>query len=219
MPISAKPYRHKIFSTVKGKRMAYVEHGRGDAIVFQHGNPTSSYLWRNIMPYCEGLGRLIACDLIGMAIPTSSITPVQSVTPIPNIATISIWCGTRSAWATKSLWCSNTGARLWASTGPTRTATEYAASSTWKRVVTPLTWADWPELTWPRMIPIEGKPADMVKVVESYAAWLAKADVPKLFINADLDPGRPAARALPRLGEPDRSDGERAPFSPGGQPR
>ena len=66
MPISAKPYRLKTFATVDGKRMAYVEHGSGDAIVFQHGNPTSSYLWRNIMPYCEGLGRLIACDLIGM---------------------------------------------------------------------------------------------------------------------------------------------------------
>jgi len=46
--------------------MAYVDEGQGDAIVFQHGNPTSSYLWRNIMPHCEGLGRLIACDLIGM---------------------------------------------------------------------------------------------------------------------------------------------------------
>jgi haloalkane dehalogenase len=42
-----------------------------------------------------------------------------------------------------------------------------------------------PTLTWPRMIPIEGKPADVVKVVQDYGAWLAKADVPKLFINAD----------------------------------
>ena len=42
-----------------------------------------------------------------------------------------------------------------------------------------------PTLTWPRMIPIEGKPVDVVKVVETYAAWLALADVPKLFINAD----------------------------------
>jgi haloalkane dehalogenase len=42
-----------------------------------------------------------------------------------------------------------------------------------------------PTLTWPRMIPIEGEPADMVKVVETYAAWLAHADLPKLFINAD----------------------------------
>ena len=66
MTISAKPYREKTFAGVKGNTMAYVEHGSGDAIVFQHGNPTSSYLWRNIMPYCEGLGRLIACDLIGM---------------------------------------------------------------------------------------------------------------------------------------------------------
>src|SRR4029077_693387 len=66
MPISAKPYREKTFASVKGSTMAYVEHGSGDAIVFQHGNPTSSYLWRNIMPYCEGLGRLISCVLIGM---------------------------------------------------------------------------------------------------------------------------------------------------------
>jgi haloalkane dehalogenase len=66
MPISEKPYREKTFATVNGNRMAYIEYGGGDAIVFQHGNPTSSYLWRNIMPYCEGLGRLIACDLIGM---------------------------------------------------------------------------------------------------------------------------------------------------------
>jgi len=42
-----------------------------------------------------------------------------------------------------------------------------------------------PTLTWPRMIPIEGKPADVVKVVENYAAWLAESHVPKLFINAD----------------------------------
>jgi pimeloyl-ACP methyl ester carboxylesterase len=47
--------------------MAYVDEGDGDAIVFQHGNPTSSYLWRNVMPHLEGLGRLVACDLIGMS--------------------------------------------------------------------------------------------------------------------------------------------------------
>jgi haloalkane dehalogenase len=42
-----------------------------------------------------------------------------------------------------------------------------------------------PTLTWPRMIPIEGKPPEMVKVVENYAARLAETDVPKLFINAE----------------------------------
>jgi haloalkane dehalogenase len=46
--------------------MAYVEVGEGDPIVFLHGNPTSSYLWRNVMPHLEGAGRLIAPDLIGM---------------------------------------------------------------------------------------------------------------------------------------------------------
>ncbi|MDA1098540.1 MAG: haloalkane dehalogenase [Proteobacteria bacterium] len=64
--ISTDPRYERKFCTVNGKRMAYVDEGEGDPIVFQHGNPTSSYLWRNIMPHCAGLGRLIACDLIGM---------------------------------------------------------------------------------------------------------------------------------------------------------
>ena len=51
---------------INGKRMAYVEVGSGDPIVFQHGNPTSSYLWRNIMPHLANQGRCIAVDLIGM---------------------------------------------------------------------------------------------------------------------------------------------------------
>ena len=51
---------------VKGKKMAYVEMGEGRPIVFQHGNPTSSYLWRNIMPQLSDYGRCIAIDLIGM---------------------------------------------------------------------------------------------------------------------------------------------------------
>ena len=63
---SEKPFAEKKFIEIKGRRMAYIDEGEGDPIVFQHGNPTSSYLWRNIMPYCRGLGRLIACDLIGM---------------------------------------------------------------------------------------------------------------------------------------------------------
>jgi len=51
---------------VKGRKMAYVEFGEGDPIVFQHGNPTSSYLWRNVMPHLKDQGRCIAVDLIGM---------------------------------------------------------------------------------------------------------------------------------------------------------
>ena len=56
----------KKFTDVKGKRMAYVEVGEGDPIVFLHGNPTSSYLWRDIIPHLADSGRCIAPDLIGM---------------------------------------------------------------------------------------------------------------------------------------------------------
>ena len=61
-------WTEKKFAQVKGRRMAYVETGQldGDPIVFLHGNPTSSYLWRNIIPYATGLGRCIAPDLVGM---------------------------------------------------------------------------------------------------------------------------------------------------------
>jgi haloalkane dehalogenase len=52
--------------SVLGRAMAYVEAGSGDPIVFLHGNPTSSYLWRNIMPHVQDRGRCIAPDLIGM---------------------------------------------------------------------------------------------------------------------------------------------------------
>ncbi len=59
------PYQKKR-QLVLGQEMAYVEVGSGDPIVFLHGNPTSSYLWRNIIPYVQELGRCIAPDLIGM---------------------------------------------------------------------------------------------------------------------------------------------------------
>ncbi|UCI19935.1 haloalkane dehalogenase [Mesorhizobium sp. B2-1-8] len=61
-----KPYEALKYREINGTRMAYVDEGAGDAIVFQHGQPTSSYVWRNVMPHLEGLGRLVACDLIGM---------------------------------------------------------------------------------------------------------------------------------------------------------
>jgi haloalkane dehalogenase len=64
--IGAAPRYEKKRIEIKGKSMAYVEVGEGDPIVFLHGNPTSSYLWRNIMPFAEEFGRCIAPDLIGM---------------------------------------------------------------------------------------------------------------------------------------------------------
>jgi len=65
MPASAREQERK-YVEVRGRKMAYVEFGEGDPIVFQHGNPTSSYLWRNVMPHLADQGRCIAVDLIGM---------------------------------------------------------------------------------------------------------------------------------------------------------
>ncbi len=64
-PTEKRP-TEKRYVEVHGQQMAYVESGAGDPIVFLHGNPTSSYLWRNVIPHCEGVGRCIAPDLIGM---------------------------------------------------------------------------------------------------------------------------------------------------------
>src|SRR5258707_11843354 len=66
MTDSAQPFAVKKFLEIKGRRMAYIDEGEGAPIVFAHGNPTSSYLRRNVMPACRGLGRPIACDMIGM---------------------------------------------------------------------------------------------------------------------------------------------------------
>ena len=63
--ISAEEHPKKTVA-VNGKTMSYVEMGEGEPIIFQHGNPTSSYLWRNIMPHLADQGRCIAIDLIGM---------------------------------------------------------------------------------------------------------------------------------------------------------
>src|SRR5829696_2604652 len=65
-PISAADTyeRHRI--VVPGTEISYVDTGAGDPVVFLHGNPTSSYLWRNIIPHVEGVGRCLAPDLVGM---------------------------------------------------------------------------------------------------------------------------------------------------------
>ena len=62
--LSAEPLS-KSYATVNGKRMAYHDSGSGDAVVFLHGNPTSSYLWRNIVPHVSPLARVVVPDLIG----------------------------------------------------------------------------------------------------------------------------------------------------------
>lgn len=244
MPISAKPYATKKRIEVKGRSMAVIDQGQGDAIVFQHGNPTSSYLWRNIMPHCEGLGRLVACDLIGMG-DSDKLAPSGSDRygyAEQRDYLFALWdklaLGSRIVLVLHD-WGSALGFD-WASRNPDRVA----GIAYMEALVTPVTWADWPEnarrvfqgfrspageemvlvkntfvervlpgsvlrrltdtemaeyrrpfasagedrrptLSWPRQIPIEGEPRDVVKVVEDYARWLAASSTPKLFINAD----------------------------------
>ena len=63
--ISASMPYGKCFKSIKGKSIAYIDVGDGAPIVLLHGNPTSSYLWRNVIPHLEGIGRVIVPDLIG----------------------------------------------------------------------------------------------------------------------------------------------------------
>jgi len=244
MPLSAKPFARKKFATVKSRRMAYIDEGAGEAIVFQHGNPTSSYLWRNVMPHCAGLGRLIACDLIGMGdsdkLPESGPTRYSYAEQRDYL--FALWdqlgLGERVIFVIHD-WGSALGFE-WAN----RNRDRVAGIAYMEGIVAPLTWADWPDnarrafqgfrsasgedmildknifvervlpgsvirkltdeemseyrrpfanagedrrptLSWPRQIPIEGEPADVVSTVADYSAWLAQSDVPKLFINAE----------------------------------
>jgi len=72
--VSTRRFGRLKYREIRGRRMAYVDQGEGEAIVFQHGQPTSSYVWRNVMPHLQGLGRLVACDLIGMG-ESDKLTP------------------------------------------------------------------------------------------------------------------------------------------------
>ena len=64
--ISPVDTHRRIRVPVLNTEMSYVDVGEGDPIVFLHGNPTSSYLWRNIIPSVSDLGRCLAPDLVGM---------------------------------------------------------------------------------------------------------------------------------------------------------
>ena len=86
MMISAAfPFR-KQRRRVLGPEMAYVEVGQGDPIVLLHGNPTSSYLWRNVLPHFQPLGRCIAPDLIGIGDPLSC--RIAAPTPIASSSSV-----------------------------------------------------------------------------------------------------------------------------------
>ena len=231
-------------ANVLGLEMAYVEVGSGDPIVLQHGNPTSSYLWRNVIPHLEGLGRCIAPDLIGMGdsakLPGSGPGRYTFAEHARYFEALLAELGVRE---NVTLVIHDWGSALgfdWAR----RHAGALRGIAYMEAIVRPLAWSEWPEaarrvfqgfrssageamvleqnvfiervlpgsvlrklgdaemdvyrrpfrnagedrrptLTWPRQIPLDGEPAEVVEVVQRYADWLSRSEVPKLFIDAD----------------------------------
>ena len=227
--------------SVLDTEMAYVDSGTGAPIVFLHGNPTSSYLWRNVIPSVEGLGRCLAPDLIGMG--DSDRVSGNLYRFVDHARYLDAWFDAVGATENVTLVLHDWGSALgfyWAHRHPDRVR----AIVYMEAIVQPVTWDEWPEaargifqtmrspageeivlqknvfverilpasvvrglteeemavyrrpylepgesrrptLTWPREIPLEGEPADVVEIIDRYAKWLATSDVPKLFINAE----------------------------------
>ena len=234
----------KKFASVKGKQIAYVEEGSGDPIVLLHGNPTSSFLWRNVIPELVESGRVIVPDLIGQGdsekLPASEGPERYSL----EVAYSYVDGLLESIGANQNVtlvihdWGTGVGF-LWAMRHPA--AVKGVAYM--EGIVKPVSWRDWPEsavgifkgfrsdkgedlilnrnmfiegvlpssvirplsntemdayraphletddrqplLNWPRQIPIEGEPEDVVALVNEYGAFMAASEIPKLFINAD----------------------------------
>jgi haloalkane dehalogenase len=236
---AADPYpRRRV--RVLDSEMAYVDVGAGDPVVFLHGNPTSSYLWRNVIPHVESVGRCLAPDLIGMG--DSGRAPAGSYRFVDHARYLDAWfeaLGLTRVTLVVHDWGSALGFH-WARRHPERVR----GIAYMEALVRPVTWEEWPEvarqvfqamrspageemvltknvfverilprsvlrglgevemavyrrpylepgesrrptLTWPRQIPIEGEPADVVAIADAYSRWLATSDVPKLFVNAD----------------------------------
>jgi haloalkane dehalogenase len=220
--------------------MAYVDTGAGDPVVFLHGNPTSSYLWRNVIPHVRPSSRCLAPDLIGMG--DSGQAPAGSYRFVDHARYLDAWFAALSLDRVTLVvhdWGSALGFH-WARRHPERVRGLVYMEA----LVRPVTWDEWPEvarkvfqamrspageemvlvknvfverilpasvlrglteaemavyrrpylepgesrrptLTWPRQIPIDGEPADVVAIVDDYARWLATSGVPKLFVNAE----------------------------------
>jgi haloalkane dehalogenase len=242
---SATMVYEKKFQDVNGKALAYLEVGEGDPIVLLHGNPTSSYLWRNVIPELSASGRVIAPDLIGHgdSAKLSANDGVSGYTFETAYFYLERLLQAIGADRNVTLVIHDWGSALgfyWAQQHPK----DIRGIAYMEGITSPLRWEDWPEdargifqgfrsvkgedlclqrnmfieavlpssilrslseeemghyrapfdtpdnrqptLNWPRQIPINGEPAHMVNLVESYGQWLAgNVSLPKLFINAE----------------------------------
>lgn len=260
--ISARdPYSRRRVRVIDTE-IAYVDTGKGDPIVFLHGNPTSSYLWRNIIPHLERAGRCIAPDLVGMG--DSGKAPSGSYRFVDHARYLDAWFEAVVPTGKVTFVVHDWGSALgfhWARRHPDR----IKGIAYMEAVVRPVTWDEWPAparplfkamrspageeiilqknmfierilpgsvirkltdeemavyrrpylqpgesrrptLTWPRQIPIDGEPPDVVEIANLYAQWLSRSPVPKLFINADpgtilVGPQREFCRSWPNQRE------------------
>jgi haloalkane dehalogenase len=238
--ISAADWYERRRLRVLDSHLVYVEVGVGDPIVLLHGNPTSSYLWRNVIPHLSGSGRCLAPDLIGMG--RSGKAPAGSYRLADHVRYLDAWFEALDL-SRVTLVVHDWGSALgfhWARRNPGRVKTLVYMEA----IVRPVTWAEWPEaarkifqamrspageemvlaknvfvdrilpasvlrgltqeemdryrepfrepgesrrptLTWPREIPVDGEPADVVALVDEYARWLSSTPIPKLFVNGN----------------------------------
>ena len=242
--ISDKESYVKKKANIFGYKMSYVDEGTGDPIIFLHGNPTSSYLWRNIIPHLSGLGRCVAPDLIGMGDSdklshsgpgaysfvehrkyldalleeigvTNNVTFVihdwgsalgfdwayrhpDKVKGIVYMEALlfhydwsdwpedarKIFQGFRSPAGEKLILEKNYFVELVLPNSVIRDLSN-SEMDVYRRPFLNPGEARRPTLSWPRQIPIEGEPENVVEIVESYGKWLSESTLPKLFINAD----------------------------------
>ena len=234
----------KQFKIIDGLNMAYVDMGAGPTMLFLHGNPTSSFLWRDIMQPLSDSYRCIAPDLIGMGdsdkLPESGPDRyrfvehreylnkiLDEILPDgPVILVIHDWGSALGFdWAMRNAdrvagiaymegivkpmaWDEfNQGARpifegLRSPAGEEMILeknifVENILTGSILRDLTDEEMAEYrrpfetpgedrrPTLTWPRQIPLGGEPEDVVEIVETYGAFHAESDTPKLFINAE----------------------------------
>ena len=195
---------------ILGRKMAFFEEGEGRPIVFLHGNPTSSYLWRNVIPELRGQGRLIALDMIGMGDSEKLPNPGPAlgfdwasahpdrvcgiaymeaiVHPIPDWtewdpALAPVFQGFRSEAGEKMILDDNIFVERLLFGSHVRELSE-AAKAEYRRPF--LRREDrWPTLSWPRQLPIVGEPPHIIELVQKYGKWMSENDIPKLFINAE----------------------------------
>jgi haloalkane dehalogenase len=132
--------RHR--ARVLDTEMAYVDTGTGDPVVFLHGNPTSSYLWRNIIPHVVPLGRCLAPDLVGMG--ESRAAPGGSYRFVDHTRYLDAWFDNLGLTRRVTLVAHDWGSALafhWAKRFPDRVR----ALVYMEAIVRPLAWEEWPE--------------------------------------------------------------------------